>query len=880
MVSQEVICFKQKSGTYTNAVYGFLAIMFKILDSVKPDYLAVAFDMKAKTFRHDMYEEYKGTRKGMPDELAEQMPLIKEVLNAMNIKIIEKEGYEADDILGTLAKRAEGEGMSVIILSGDRDTFQLATDNITIRIPRTKAGKTEEDDYNREKVLEEYGVEPKSLIEVKGLMGDKSDNIPGIPGVGEKTALNMIREYKTIENIYEELEKGQALDIKGKLREKVISGKELAILSKKLGTIDVESPIEENIEELKINEWDKEKVLEVFTKLRFNKYIDKFSLRKEEVNPLDKMDIVNLSRKEEVDKLTNDIEEEHQMIYYLNLKDDLSSKNIIKKDISSIGIIIENKVYYIDKKEQIIENLKQVFENKEIRKIGYKLKQDYIVLKQNGVTLENFDYDIEIAGYILDSIKNKYDIETLSLRYLNLELENYIKNETKQEQLDLFSMQEEKDDNEGNKVALYAYAISKLYEVTKNMIQDLDEMDLLKNIEMKTAKVLACMQYMGIGIDKEELIEFGRKLKSEIEEKTQKIYNLCGKEFNINSTKQLGQVLFEDLGLPTVKKTKSGYSTDSEVLEKLKREHPVVEELLEYRQLVKLNSTYVEGIIPFINEKTGRIHSYFHQTVTATGRISSAEPNLQNIPTRFEMGKYLRKVFKPKKGSIFIDADYSQIELRIFAHIANDKNMIDAFINNVDIHKEVASKVFEKPLDEVTKDERTKAKAVNFGIIYGISDFGLGEQLGISRKEAKVYIEQYLEKYSGIKKFMENIDIEAKENGYVSTMFGRRRYIPELKSSNYMVRSFGSRAALNMPIQGTAADIMKLAMIEVQNKIEERNLKSRIVLQVHDELLLEVPLEEVDDTKELLKNAMENIVKLSVPLVAEVTSAEDWYGCK
>lgn len=598
-----------------------------------------------------------------------------------------------------------------------------------------------------------------------------------------------------------------------------------------------------------------------------------------EINPLEEIKIEADLKQKEIDELKTSIKNRKEIIYYLETKEDESEENIIKKKIISISIIQENKVYYIQEIEQI-KGFKEIFENKEINKIGYKLKQDYILLKQIGIELNNFMYDIEIAGYIIDSIKNKYDIETLSLRYLNIELSKYINRQEKQEQLNLFSMTEENDEEEKNKACIYAYAINRLYLVTRKMMEEQDELKLFDDIEMKASEVLAKMQYEGIGIDKEELIQFGKKLKLEIEEKTKKIYDLCNQEFNINSTKQLGKVLFEDLKLPVQKKKKSGYSTDVEVLEKLRGEHPVIEEILDYRQLCKLNSTYVEGMLPFINAKTNRIHSYFHQTVTATGRISSAEPNLQNIPTRFELGKSLRKVFKPKEGYVFIDADYSQIELRVFAHISEDENMIKAFNEGVDIHREVASKVFDKQLSEVTKDERTKAKAVNFGIVYGISDFGLGEQLHISRKEAKVYIEQYLEKYKGIKEFMRKIDEEAKEKGFVTTIFGRRRYIPELKSQNFMVRQFGSRAALNMPIQGTAADIMKLAMIEVNKNIEEKNLKSRIVLQVHDELLLEVPKEEKNTSIELLKNSMENIVKLLVPLIAEVTSADTWYDCK
>lgn len=564
----------------------------------------------------------------------------------------------------------------------------------------------------------------------------------------------------------------------------------------------------------------------------------------------------------------------------MSLKENQDSKEIIKKDISSLTFIIKNKVYYVNRFDEYKERIKEIFEDESIKKIGYKLKQDFIVLKQNDITFKNFYFDVEIAGYVIDSIKNKYDIETLSLRYLNLELSRYTKREIKPKQLDLFSMED--DDTEADKEisSVYAIAISKLYDVTAKMIEEQGSKELFENIEMKTAEVLAKMQYTGIGIEKNELTEYGDKLKREIEEKTNRIYQLCGKEFNINSTKQLGAVLFEDLKLPVQKKKKSGYSTDVEVLEKLREEHPIIEEILDYRQLMKLNSTYVEGMLPYINEKTGRIHSYFHQTVTATGRISSAEPNLQNIPTRFELGKQLRKVFKPKEGYVFVDSDYSQIELRVFAHISNDENMINAFKNGNDIHKEVASKVFGKELDEVTPEERTKAKAVNFGIVYGISDFGLGEQLNISRKEAKEYITEYLDKYKGIKEYMDRIDEEAKEKGFVTTIFGRRRNIPELKSQNYMVRQFGSRAALNMPIQGTAADIMKLAMIEVQKRIEEKGLRSRIVLQVHDELLLEVPMEELEEAKKLLKESMENIAKLEVPLVAELAMANDWYDCK
>ena len=730
-----------------------------------------------------------------------------------------------------------------------------------------------------------YGIQPKELIEVKGLMGDSSDNIPGVAGVGEKTALGIIKEYKTIDNLYEKLESGQAESIKGKLREKLISGKDSAYLSRTLGTINIDSPIDVKIDDLKRNSWDKQKVYELFSKLRFNKFIDRFSLRenREEINPFDEIEIKDNLSEKEIQELISLLQKNEQVIYFLNTKNDEKENKIIKKDISGLSIIINKTVYYIKSKEYILRYFKEVFEDEKIKKIGYKLKQDYIILKQEGIELNSFEYDAEIAGYIIDSTRNKYDIETLSIRYLNLELSRFIEiEEEKDKQLDLFSMQKEINQNEQEikRCILNVYAIDKLYHITMKYIEKEDETKLFKNIEMPAAKVLAKMQFNGIYINKEELLEFGKKLKQDIEEKTKIIYHMCGQEFNINSPKQLGKVLFEDLKLPVLKKKKTGYSTDGEILEKLRNEHPVIKEILEYRQLMKLNSTYVDGMVEYINSKTNRIHSYFHQTVTATGRISSTDPNLQNIPTRTELGKNLRKVFKPKEGCIFVDADYSQVELRIFAHISQDEKMINAFKNGIDIHKEVAARVLGKKLEDVTPEERTSAKAVNFGIVYGISDFGLSEQLGISMKQAKEYIESYLKKYSGIKEFMEKTKEEAKEKGYVSTMFGRRRYLPELKSPNFMIRQFGLRAAINMPIQGTAADIMKLAMIEVQKRLDEEKLSSKIVLQIHDELLLEVPKEEEEKVKILLKKSMENIVSLIVPLIAEVSTGLDWSECK
>lgn len=865
-----------KDGKYTNAIYGFLSILFKILEDVNPQYIAVAFDLKGPTKRHELYEGYKANRHGMPEELAEQMPIIKDVLRAMNIDIIEKQGYEGDDILGTLAKYGEKQGLAVTILSGDRDTFQLASDNITIRIPRTKAGKTETEDYDRAKVLEEYGLEPEQLIEVKALQGDTSDNIPGVPGIGPKTAISLIQKYHSVKELYEKIEAGED-DLKGKQKENIINNKELAELSRILGKIDTQVPIEDTLEQIKLEEWDKPKVLEIFEELRFNRYIDRFGLRgisnnNEQNNQQEHLEIIETTEFPNING---------KLYYYLETSENQNSENIIKKDITGISVYSENKIYYIKQHEKFNEQIKEIFENEKIEKYGYDLAQDYILLKQIGITMKNIVYDAKVAAYILNST-SKYTMDVIVRDYLEIDNGEYLQSQganQENEQTSLFDEQKE-DKEEKIITSLYAEEIYKLAEITMKKIEEIDAIDLFKNIDMPTVEVLAEMQWNGMYIDLQELDDYGQELKDRLEILTQEIYESCGEEFNINSTKQLGEILFEKLRLPTVKKNKSGYSTDVDVLEKLKEEHPVIEKLLEYRQLMKLNSTYVEGMKPYINPKTKRIHSFFHQTITATGRISSTEPNLQNIPTRFELGKQLRKVFKPEEGKVYIDADYSQIELRVLAHISNDKHMVQAFKNGEDIHRQAASKVFNTPIDEVTKEQRSSAKAVNFGIVYGISDFGLGEQLGISRKKAKEYIEQYLEQYSGIKKFMNDIVEKTKETGYVETLFKRRRYILELKSTNYMVRQFGNRATMNTPIQGTAADIMKIAMINVLKELKTRNMKSKIVLQVHDEMMIETTLDEIEEVKEILKSCMEGATTLNVPLIAEVSESTNWYDCK
>ena len=859
-------------GRYTNAVYGFLAILFKVLEDLNPEYIGVAFDLKAPTARHKMYEGYKANRHGMPDELAQQMPMIKQILRQMNIEIVEKEG------------------LCVTILSGDRDTFQLTSDKITVRIPRTKMGKTEVEDFDRQKVLEIYGVEPVGMIEVKGLMGDTSDNIPGVPGVGEKTALGLIQEHGTIDAIYQKLEEDPTC-IKGKLKEKLLENKELAYLSKTLGTINLEVPIEESIQDFERQEWNKEDVLATFQELRFNRFIDRFQLRSENGQALAQQEEAFIRKKIETasqrKELQEKIQTQKEMTYYLAKEKDgeLVENRIAKRPISlHIWEPKENIVY--QEKIQTNKDLaewKELWEDEKIRKNGQELTEDYVFLKERGISIQGIDYDIEVAAYDLNPSGGKQKIEELAVTYLNLDIHAFETDEKQEQetQMTLFATApEEKEEDLGQKEAFVAYVIGKSKPVLLQKLEEDEMLSLFQEVEMPLVCVLGEMQYNGMKVNREVLNQFGDEMKQKIEELTKEIYEQCGEEFNINSTQQLGKILFEKLKLPVYKKNKTGYATDVEVLEKLKKEHPVIESILEYRRVMKLNSTYVDGLIPCINPETGRIHSSFHQTITATGRISSTEPNLQNIPTREELGKNIRKAFVPEEGYVYIDADYSQIELRVLAHISEDETMIQAFLHGEDIHKQAASKVLGIPIKEVTKEQRSSAKAVNFGIVYGISDYGLSEQLGIPVKEAKKYIEQYLEKYTGIQKFMENIVEVAKEKGYVETMFHRRRYIPELKSNNYMVRQFGARAAMNTPIQGTAADIMKLAMIHVYQELKEKKMDAKLILQVHDELMIECRESQKEEVKEILKKSMENVILLKVPLEADLSEANSWYDAK
>lgn len=841
-------------GIYTNAIFGFLSILLKLLNDENPDYVCVAFDLKAPTFRHKKYDGYKATRKGMPDELRMQMPIIKDVLRAMNIKILEIEGYEADDILGTLAKYGEDNGIEVLLLTGDRDALQLVSDNVTVRIPTTRMGKTESTDYTPAVVSEKFGIVPKEFIETKSLMGDSSDNIPGVPGVGEKTAFSLITKYHNIDTIYEALESGKELEgIKGKLKEKILANKELAYLSKELGTIYREVPIEINEDEISKKDFNDEELYNLFLKLQLKSFIDKLELKEGKVEE-SSQEIDSPLTVKSFDELVLDGVSE--FAYYWN--DD------------GLALYLNDVAYYVKKPQN--DQLKKVFENN-ILKIGYEEKGDYLKLKYRDIEAKNMMFDITIAAYLLNPAKSTYKLNDLILEELNILVDEEEQNT--QLSFDAFNSVDEGKIQE--KICKYAKYIYRCKEKYEEALKQREEYKLFNEIEMPLMRVLAEMEYTGVLVDSDMLKEYSIVLNRKVDELTKEIWDLAQTEFNVNSPKQLGEVLFEKLNLPVIKKTKNGYSTDSEVLEKLAPEHPIIDKILEYRVMSKLKATYVDGMIGLINPDTHRIHAKFNQTVTATGRISCTEPNLQNIPIRTELGRELRKVFIAREGYVLLDADYSQVELRVLANMSGDKTMIKAFNSGVDIHAVTASQVFNVPIEEVTKQMRGEAKAVNFGIVYGISDYGLATNIKTSRKKAKEYIEKYFETYPKIKEYMDNSISSCKEKGYVETLWGRRRYVPEIKSNNYNVRQFGERVAMNAPIQGTAADIIKIAMVNIENELEERKLQSKLILQVHDELVIETKQEELDVVKELLIRNMQNVVKMSVPLQVDANYGKTWF---
>ncbi len=850
-------------GVYTNAIFGFLSILFKLLNEENPEYICVAFDLKAPTFRHKRYDGYKATRKGMPDELRMQMPIIKDILKAMNIKVLELEGYEADDILGTLAKYGEENEFDVLLLTGDRDALQLTSDKVTVRIPTTRIGKTESTDYTPAVVKEKFGIEPIEFIQIKGLMGDTSDNIPGVSGVGEKTAFSLITKYHDIDVIYGELDAGNEVEgVKGKLKEKLVANKELAYLSRDLGTIFREVPLDFETLDISKKEFNNDELYDLFVKLQLKSFIEKLNLTASENS--ENNEASKLENEELMEKKFDEFDATNVKEFSYYWKDDVIS-------------IYDGEIVYL-KKNPSNDELKKIFENNSL-KIGFEEKEDYLKLKKLGVKAENMMFDLTIAAYLLNPSKSTYKLDDLIFETLGIlnDVEN--KNEQTQLTLDAFMIDASEQDNEKNneKLKKYAKYIFKCKEKYENELKEKEEYKLFNEVEMPLMRVLAEMEYEGVLVDKQMLDDYSVSLNSKVSELTKDIYELAGVEFNINSPKQLGEVLFEKLQLPVIKKTKSGYSTDSEVLEKLLDDHPIVEKILEYRTMSKLRATYVDGMIPLINPETKRIHAKFNQTVTATGRISCTEPNLQNIPIRTELGRELRKVFIAKDGYLLLDADYSQVELRVLAHMSGDKTMIDAFNNDDDIHSITASQVFNVPLEEVTKQMRSEAKAVNFGIVYGISDFGLATNINTSRKKAKIYIEKYFETYPKIKEYMDNSVANCKEKGYVETLWGRRRYVPEINSNNYNVRQFGERVAMNAPIQGTAADIIKVAMVNIEKELREKELESKLILQVHDELVIETKEEELEIVKELLVRNMQNVIKLSVELRADANVGKTWY---
>lgn len=867
------------AGLHTNAVYGFLNMLFKVMEEEKPDYLLIAFDLKEKTFRHKMFEAYKGTRKPMPVELHQQVPVIKQVLAAMNITIVTKVGYEADDILGTLAFQAEKAGLEVTIMSGDRDLLQLATKKIKISIPKTKKGVTEIENYYWDNVIDLYSVNPREFIDVKALMGDASDNIPGVTGIGEKTASKIIAQYHSIENAYEHIEELTP----NKARLSLQAEYDIAKLSKTLATIDTQVPLDISYKDGEIKDIYNDASYEEISKLEFKSILAKFnkngvvanetvdldSLTKEikDLNAFNKM-IKEIKDKELIGIDLIDIKpEENQQLTF-----DFISEPV---EDTIFGSIFDGKTLYIIDSSKIDKNsskevtaqLKNVLETQKLAVFGLKNILKIIDFKDNNNIL-----DCEIGGYLLNPLKDKYFYEDICRDYLKYTLKS---REELIGKADYSTVYKNDRHNLIMLTSCNSFVAYKGYKVLLSELKNNGMEELYYNIELPLIYSLNRMEKEGIRLDATSLREYGLMLKESIEKLEKDIYTQCNVEFNINSPKQLGEVLFEKMGLKGGKKTKTGYSTSAEVLEKLKEENPVIKDILEYRQLTKLKSTYADGLINYV-EADGRIHGTFNQTITATGRISSTEPNLQNIPIRMPLGSLIRKVFIPKENCVFVDADYSQIELRILAHMSEDESLIEAYNSGMDIHSITASKVFNVPLEQVTKQQRSNAKAVNFGIVYGMSAFGLSQDLSISRKEATEYINQYFETYPKVKEYLDNIVAFAKEKGYVKTLFGRKRPIPELKSSNFMQKSFGERIAMNSPIQGTAADIMKIAMINVDKRLQQENMKSRIVLQVHDELLVEAYKDEVDKVSEILSQEMSNAANLSVNLDVDVNVGDNW----
>lgn len=841
-----------KDGTPTNAIYGFLNILLKLIKEQEPDYICAAFDVKAPTFRHKQYEGYKAQRKPMPEGLAAQMPLAKDVLRAMGVTILEKEGYEADDIIGTVARLCEESEISCFIATGDKDDLQLASDKTKVILTVTKSGYNETIIYDDKAVKEKYRVTPTEFIDVKALMGDPSDNIPGVKGVGEKTAMSLIEKHHSIEYIYENIDD---IGLKGAMLQKMKDGREMAFMSKELATINRNTPIEFNAEKCVFDGFENNgELYEILKRLELNSIIKK----------LDLSGVDNVKENEDIFK---------DFSYQVGDKNMISGDKVTVvldfdgDNISSAAVGAGNNAVVLNEQDDI----KELLEDDSIAKVMFDVKE--AIVKLNGrIDIKNISDDTAIAAYLVDPAKNEYTIEKLASEYFGTVIE---KPEVKQ-----LSLLDDVETDRSEYLAKCAVALGVLNERIGDKIKENGQEKLYQEVELPLVTVLAHLEINGFLVDDNQLKEFADKLGEKIDALTNEIYMLAGEEFNINSPKQLGVILFEKLELKPVKKTKTGYATNADVLEKLRDKHPIVNFIMEYRQLAKLKSTYCDGLTAVVNPNTHRIHSVFTQTVTVTGRLSSTEPNLQNIPTRTELGREIRKMFVAKDGYVLVDADYSQIELRVLAHIANDETMINAFRNNEDIHAVTASQVLGIPLEDVTKEQRSSAKAVNFGIVYGIGEFSLAQDLHISVKEAKAYIESYLEKYHGVRNYMESIKEQAKKDGYVKTMLNRIRYIPELKSPNYNIRQFGERVALNTPIQGTAADIIKLAMVRVDNRLINEGLKSKLILQVHDELIVEAHKDEVDKVKQILSEEMQGAMELNVPLKVDMSTGHSWYDAK
>lgn len=854
-------------GLKTNAIFGFVRMMFKIIEDYQPTHMSVAFDKKAPTFRHKQYADYKAGRKKMPDELAQQLQPLKDLLDKFNINRLELEGYEADDLIGTVARLGEENDFKVYIVTGDKDAIQLASHKTTTLITKKGVGEVEEYDYDS--VLERYEMTPTQFIDLKGLMGDKSDNIPGVPGVGEKTGIKLLKQYSTIENLIEHTD-----ELKGSIKKKIEENKDLALMSKELATIITNVPIEVKLEDLEYGDYNKDDVVEKFKEFGFTSLITKLlDIEGGETTIKEEIDL-KIEHLDNVEDFIKKAEENKKVIIDIIGKEG----NILDKRVLYVFLSLDgNEIYYVNEDE--LPQIKTLLSNPEIKKHGYDLKEDYILLKPYEIELNSMDFDITIAEYLIDSKSStSYECSAIAMKYLTRKIKS------KEDLLGKGAKAKKFDEIEFDELSAYIgdilNTVNGVYPKMEEKLKETEMDGLFYHVEMPLVEVLGSMEYIGMKVDKDQLNELKEKFTTIINELENEIFELAGEPFNINSPKQLGVVLFEKLGLPVIKKTKTGYSTNAEVLEKLRDKHEIIDKITEYRQIVKLNSTYVEGLLKIINPKTGRIHSSFNQTITTTGRISSTEPNMQNIPVKTEMGRDIRKVFVADENCKLVDADYSQVELRVLAHMSGDENMIDAFKHGEDIHSKTASQIFDVDIKDVTSKQRIEAKAINFGIIYGKTDFGLSQDLNIPVATAKAYIDSYFNKYPKIKEFMDEAVESATETGYATTILNRRRYIPEIKASNFIVRNQGKRFAMNAPIQGSAADIIKVAMVNVYNKLKENNMKSRLILQVHDELIVEAVDEELEMAEKIVREEMENAQSMDVKLDVDLNTGDSWYETK